>query len=135
MEASKGLRWMHLPTQCFTYLLTHLYYQLLMLCKYVVFYVSRFFLISFSIVSILLFGHIYFIIWLSLFSFSQNLEALRVVYTYANGCHCHFFLLPQFDFVLETIAKLYVAIMCSSLLRLWHLLHDQMLVLAHLTLM
>jgi hypothetical protein len=43
------------------------------------------------------------------------------------------FLLPQFDFVLETIAKLYVAITCFSLLLLWHLLlHEQMLVLTHL---
>jgi hypothetical protein len=46
-----------------------------------------------------------------------------------------FFSLAQFDFVLEIIAKLYVAITRSSLLRLWHLLYDQLLVLAHLTLM
>lgn len=50
---------------------------------------------------------------------------MGVVYTYASDCHHHFFLLPQFDFVLKTITKLYVVITRSSLLQLWHLLHEQ----------
>ncbi len=82
------------------------------------------FLFCYLVMSILLFGCLSFL-FLELGSYGSGLYICKWLSS-------SIFLLPQFDFVLETIAKLYVAITSFSLLLLWHLLHEQMLVLTHL---